>query len=144
MGKGKKNQSVFIIPIIVIVIGGIIVYAFQENFGDVVKIGSGADILITDVIIKNQAWIDRPVNFEIVVFNQGSKAAETCIVVFSDGNTVEEGKSRVFTLVPNKEEKIPIVTDPYQEEGIYQLKSYILCKDGSKSDVDTRSFEVTS
>ncbi|MFY9299629.1 MAG: CARDB domain-containing protein [Candidatus Nitrosotenuis sp.] len=101
------------------------------------------DILIKDVISKNVPWAESFAELEIRVYNQGSKAAGGCFVIFNAGLN-QWDSSNVFTVTGGQTESVYIKTDKYPNAGEYTFEAYVTCKNFSESAHEKRTIEVRS
>lgn len=123
----KRKTSSIIGGIAITVVAGIILFVLQQGY---FQITSGPELFVKDSVLVSQAWKDSNIPIKFTIANEGTKAAQNCLLYFDDGllENSEHKVSRNFSVLAGKIEDVTIQTGKYDSFGVKKISYGIECE----------------
>jgi hypothetical protein len=124
---GKRNHRGLWGGIAIVVIGGIILFAFQQGYFELQK---GPKVRVTEIYPISGLYVNFGTVFGVEVYNEGDVVGDTCIIHFNKDvtNNANEITSGAFAVIPKeKPREIRFDKINYNTEGNYVVSAYVEC-----------------
>lgn len=123
----KKSKRNLLYTIVATVIGGVILFAFQQGYFELQK---SPKVHVTEIYPISGQYVNYEMTFGVQVYNEGDIVGDTCIIHFNKDTTDKANvvTSGAFAVIPKdtpREIKFNKIT--YTNEGDYVYSAYVEC-----------------